>query len=108
MVELLIADESDPEPGEIRRRVANPTPDDIGAVLRPDQDVWYGTYYLLRGDGIDLEAISTVGPLFRPGEPGEFLVYDHGKSLGDRSTLDAVVEIFRRALLGALRPTGGV
>ena len=98
MVELLIAEESNSEPGDIRRRVANPTPDDVEAALRPSEDVWYGTYYILRGDGIDLEAVSTVGPVLRPGEPGEFLVYDHGKSLGDGTTLDALVEVFRRAL----------
>src|SRR5689334_12538160 len=98
MVELLIAEESDPKPGDIRRRVANPTPDDVEATLRSSEDVWYGTYYILRGDGIDLEAVSTVGPVLRPGEPGEFLVYDHGRALGDRTTLEALVEVFRRAL----------
>jgi hypothetical protein len=98
MVELLIADESDPQPGDIRRRVANPTPDDVEAALRPSDDVWYGTYYILRGDGIDLEAVSTVGPVLRPGEPGEFLIYDHGKAVGDRTTLGALVELFRHAL----------
>ena len=50
------------------------------------------------GDGIDLEAVSTVGPVLRPGEPGEFFVCDHGKPIGDRTTLEALVDVFRRAL----------
>ena len=96
MIELMVAE--DEEATDARVCLRNPSPADIDSVLRPADEVWYGTHYVLRGDGVDLVAISTRGPILRPDDPGEFLLYSGGSLVKERALRQEVVDAFLAAL----------
>ena len=94
MVELLIAESDEPQPDEIRTRVGVHGRSDIEVALQTADDVWYGTHYILRGDGIDMTAICTTERCLRPGDAGRFLLYRDGKLIDEQATRDDVIRIF--------------
>jgi hypothetical protein len=99
MIELMVAEDAEADPADVRIRVRDPSLADIESVLRPAEDVWYGTHYVLRGEGIDLVAISTRGPVLRPNDPGEFLLYSGGRLVKERALRQEVLDVFSAAAL---------
>jgi hypothetical protein len=98
MLEFLIAENGEPEGDDVRVRVESPSASEVERLLRTSEEVWYGTHYLLRGDGISIMAISTTGPFIKAGEPGEFLLYSDGVLSKERAVRDEVVRAFLAAL----------
>jgi hypothetical protein len=99
MLEFLVAENGEPEGDDIRLRMRNPSSFDVEQALRSPDDVWYGTHYLLRGDGINIVAISTTGPFMKAEDPGEFLLYSGGHLTKERAARDEVVSVFLAALV---------
>jgi hypothetical protein len=98
MVELIVADSTDPSPAEIRGRFTVSAPADIERELRRPSEICYGTHYLLRGHGIDIAAVCVSERYLGPEEEGCFLLYRNGQLINGHATRNDVIE----NLIGAL------
>lgn len=98
MVELVVAERTDPAPEEIRGRIRVSAPADIEGELCGPGEIWYGTHYLLRGNGIEMTAVCVSERYIRPDEKGRFLLYRDGQLIAEHATRSDVA----RAMIEAL------
>jgi hypothetical protein len=89
---LVVAAAEEPSEGEIISQIPINSRSDVESALQAIDELWYGTYLVLRGAAPATFAIAVGEPFVRPDQQGRFMLYSEGTLERDDATRSDLVQ----------------